>query len=147
MEARIDVPVPELGCSARGYVSEEDVARIDLGVPGRFVPEDLSQPIQDVRLERIAAVGTSVMDLVELSSHYGGGVAARAVSRLGEARIQVPVLGQFMVNGIINVGSGNVACSPVRAVRGTLHVRGRPESFAARFWRHLLKVLVRESGL
>ncbi len=87
------------------------------------------------------------MDLIELSSHYGGGVASRVRTLGGQSARQaehIPVAGQFMLVGHLDdVG----ALPSQRVVRGTLHAGGRGESFAARAWRHLLKVLVRESGV
>lgn len=127
----------------RGYVSEDHVARLDKDKPARFVPEDLSQPSVTVRLEHVAAVGTAAMDMIELSSHYGGGVTARALARPGEGRVQLPITGQFLVSGVVEQSSGD----PGRIVRGTLQASGRPESLIARGWRRLLNVLVRESGL
>ncbi len=126
----------------RGYVSESDVARLDIEAPATFVPEPLDQPRRSVTLEHIAPVGTSTLDIVELASHYGGGVQARLQQRPGEARQLVPVTGQSVVTATI----AEAGASAHRTVRGTLHAQGRPESIVARTWRHVLKVLVRESG-
>lgn len=127
----------------RGYVSEDHVARLDTSQSARFIPEDLNQPSLPVRLDRVAAVGAAAMDLIELSSHYGGGVPARAQTRPGEGREQLPAAGQFLVSGEVD----GDAIEPGRIVRGTLLATGRPESLVARGWRRLLNVLVRESGL
>ncbi len=136
---------PGRACGVRGYVAEEDLARIDMAAPSRFVPEALTAPSRTIRLERVSAVGTGAMDLPELSSHYGGGVAARPITRAGEQRQLVPVTGQFLfVGGVEDAG---VQCEAERSMRGTLHLTGRAESFAARTWRRLLKVTIRESGL
>ena len=133
-----------VSCSVRGYVSEDDVSRIETATTGLFVPEDLTEPTRRVQIERIAGSGTGAMDLIELSSHYGGGVAARSLSRPGDNRVQVPVAGQFLVFGTFSSDGGD--CNRGHASRGTLHLTGRAETLAARSWRNVLKVLVRESG-
>ncbi len=117
---------PGVACGLRGYVAEDNVARIDLAAPGQFVPEVLTSPRLRIRVERISAVGTGAMDLHELSSHYGGGVAARLVSRVGEARQLVPVTGQFLLSGQVVKDEDN--CFIGRSLRGTLHLTGRAES-------------------
>lgn len=136
------------GESVRGYVAEDHVARIDLAASALFVPEDLTLASREVRLGKLAAVGTAAMDLPELASHYGGGVASRSkpaadggASRTAE---HTPVAGQFM---IIGKPVASINAPRNRVVRGTLHAHGKPESLAARAWRQILKVLVRESGL
>ena len=129
--------------AVRGYVSEDNVVRLDKAKLARFVPEDLSQPSVTVRLQQVAAVGTASMDMIELSSHYGGGVLARPLNRQNEGPTQLPVTGQFMVSGVADIA----AYEPNHIVRGTLRASGRPESLVARAWRRLLNVLVRESSL
>ena len=132
------------GCSVRGYISEDDVARLDLTQPAYFVSEDFRQPRIDVSIDQIATAGTAAMEIAELASHYGGAIAARSVTRPREGRTLAPVVGQYLVEGR---ATGNSDCNVSRVVRGTLHVTGRAESFAARGWRHVLKVVVRESGM
>lgn len=127
----------------RGYVSEADVARLDLDAPATFIPEPLDQPRRDVTLKTVAPVGAAALDIVELASHYGGGVMTRLQQRPGEQRQLTPVTGQFVVTGTVVEDAGP---SGHRTVRGALHAQGRPESIVARTWRHVLKILVRESG-
>ncbi len=129
---------------ARGYLNEADVARIDMRRPATFTPETLNDPSRQVTLEHVAPAGADTMDLVELASHFGGGVAARPTQRPGAAREHVPVSGQFLVTGSV-VSSGD--STSARVQRGSLHARGEPQSLAAKFWLQILKVLVRESGL
>ena len=35
---------------------------------------------------------------------------------------------------------------PAQILRGQLHAEGQPESFAAKVWRQIVRVLIRESG-
>jgi hypothetical protein len=56
----------------------------------------------------------------------------------------VPVVGQFLIAGDAGADSGDLA---KKAQRGVLLARGHPESIAARAWRQVLNVLVRESDV
>lgn len=127
----------------RGYVSESDVARLDITVPATFTPEDIGSSRRDVKILSIAPVGTGALDIAELASQHGGSVATRLQQRPGEPRQFVPVTGQFLVTAT-PVDSAHIGGR--RSMRGVLHAHGRAESFVARTWRHILKVLVRESG-
>jgi putative peptide zinc metalloprotease protein len=127
----------------RGYLSEDDVARIDIEAAATFVPERLDQGTTSAKISYVSAVGTGMLDVLELASPYGGAVAARPQQRPGEPRQFTPVTGQFLVTAAIPGGGGSVGG---QIQRGVLHATGRPESMAARTWRHILKVLVRESG-
>ena len=133
------------GHTTRGYVGEEDVGRVDQAATAKFIPEDLGAPSSAVRLQDISRVGVQSVDIADLSSHYGGAVAARPqnATRSGEGKTTVPVTGQFLVSGIVADVSG---LPTGRSLRGTLLVKGRAESLAARAWRQVFKVLIRESG-
>lgn len=133
------------GHTTRGYVGEEDVGRVDQAATAKFIPEDLGAPSSAVRLQDISRVGVQSVDIADLSSHYGGAVAARPqnATRSGEGKTTVPVTGQFLVSGIVADVSG---LPTGRSLRGTLLVKGRAESLAARAWRQIFKVLIRESG-
>jgi putative peptide zinc metalloprotease protein len=134
-------------CWVHGYVSEDDIARIEPGYEATFVPEAVTAARRALRLEAIAAGGSPQLSLAELASPYGGSVAARSIVRPGEPRQLVPVAGQFLVGGSIAPAEGSARCGSGQTARGTLRIAGRAESLAARFWRRLLKVLIRESNL
>lgn len=145
----------------RGYVAEEDVGRIEVAAAARFVPEEpwalpFAAPwgqVREIGIANISAVGTGALAIPELSSHYGGQVAAKANGGR-EERTQTAVAGQFLITGLDRQTAQrreesvtNYGVTPVdRVVRGTLIAQGRSESFASRMMRQLLKVLVRESG-
>jgi putative peptide zinc metalloprotease protein len=131
------------GSVVRGYVSESDVARLDLDAPGIFIPEHIDQPRRAVKLAHISPVGTAALDIAELTSHHGGAVATRQQQRPGEPRQHAPVTGQFLVTA---TPLDHASDGRAHVLRGVLHARGQAESFVARTWRHVLKVLVRESG-
>lgn len=134
------------GASARivrGYVSEDNVARLDLNAMATFVPEQIDHPRLAVQIAHVAPVGVGALDMAELTSHYGGTVATRAPQRGSGNQQLLPVTGQFLVTASV---SSDADRKIVRVGRGVVHAQGQPESIAARTWRHMLKVLVRESG-
>jgi putative peptide zinc metalloprotease protein len=133
-------------CWVQGYVSEDDIARIDIGADATFVPEIVTSSRRALKVDTIATVGSPTLSLSELASPYGGAIAARQISRPGEDRQLVPIVGQFLIGGQVVGTDASAHCGFAHTVRGTLLVNGRAESLAARFWRRLLKVLVRESG-
>lgn len=122
----------------RGYVSEADLARIEPGALGRFVPESVQRPALPVELATIAVGAAAEIQAPELASTHAGPIA---VSETNERRL-VPVSGQYLVT--MNVDSP--ARSPELQARGTAIIVGRPESVLARVWRQTLKVLMREAG-
>jgi putative peptide zinc metalloprotease protein len=134
-------------CWVQGYVSEDDISRIEIGADAKFIPEIVTSSRRHLKIESIATVGSPAILLTALASPYGGAIAARQISRPGEARQLVPVVGQFLIEGQLSGAEATAPCGFEHSTRGTLLVSGRAESLAARFWRRLLKVLVRESSL
>lgn len=125
------------GRQARGYVHEDDLWKIAIGQSASFVPEDPLLAKRRGRLLEVAVAGSRTIDIAYLASVYGGAVPADR-DEGGELR---PRSGRYRV-------TVELEGAPLdRAVRGTLHLEGRPESLAAAFWRRLLQVLVRESGI
>jgi len=136
------------GTVARGYVRENDLQRLDVGRPARFIPDDLSGGSVEVRLEALAIAGSTAIEIAELASHFGGPIAVRASRRAGENRQLVPTHGAFPIKGrvIPNDPAPGHASRPPRIVRGMLHIDGIPESYASAAWRQVVRVLIRESG-
>ncbi len=126
------------GLRARGYLAEAGLARVKPGTRGRFVPEDPSGTSLDVELERVSVAASAVIDIADLAWQYGGAVPTQPDQR----QRPVPVGAQYLVTLKV---TGAVAASR-RTVRGTVWLDGDGESIAAGMWRHVLRVLVRESG-
>ena len=120
---------------ARGYVSEDDVWRIEEGAPVKFIPEDPLGERRTGRLVELVHSGIRVVDLPYLASVYGGAVLSDRIEQ--EIR---PRSGRHAVRIALDGASVD------RVVRGTLHLEAKPESFAAAIWRRVLQVLVRESS-
>lgn len=120
---------------ARGYVSEDDVWRMQEGATVVFIPEDLLGERRTGRLVELVHSGIRVVDLPYLSSVYGGAVP----SDRSEQEIR-PRSGRHAVRIALD------GATVERVARGTLLVEAKPESIAAAVWRRVLQVLVRESN-
>lgn len=121
---------------ARGYLSEEAVARVDVGATGSFVGDFLGQGAQPLSVADIAYAGAAKVDIPSLASAYGGPIAVRET--LDHALI--PETGLYLVTMDLPADADG------RVSRGTAVIAGRRESMAARFWRQIARVLVRETG-
>ena len=121
----------------RGYVDENDAWRLESDDHATFIPEDPLMSRQTARLKEISKAGAHRLDVPYLASLYGGDVASE---RNADGEI-IPRSGQYLVRLAMNDTPWQ------RAVRGTVHLTGKPESFAAAVWRRVLQVVVRESGV
>ena len=122
----------------RGYVSESDLARLKKNASGRFIADDPTQKSVPARLARVDLAGAPALDISELSSVHGGPISVT----LDAHRRAIPAAAQYLVELTPDVSGGDLT----QVVRGVVLLDGTAESFAARIWRRVLKVLVRESG-
>jgi putative peptide zinc metalloprotease protein len=122
-----------------GYLSEADLWRVGEFAAARFVPEVLSEETIPAKVTRIGVGAVATLDRLELASIYGGPVPA---IQDPQQRV-VPTYAVYAVSAELS----GVALNVNQTRRGMLVIDGAPESFLARFWRQVLKVLVRESGV
>lgn len=122
------------------YVAEADLARIAVGTPGVFHPDDLGQPSIAGMVAAIDDGSSRTLPEPALASIHGGDVAVRDIRSAGDALIpESPV---YRV--LIRPDAGLPA--PDRVVRGRVLLQGERESLIARTWRFAVGVLIRESG-
>ena len=121
-----------------GFISEDDIGRIQEGTDGQFVPDAPLQAATDVSVREIAVSGVHDLGILSLASVYGGPISTK---RDGQDRL-VPTQAHYRLSLEANgqLGAG------LTTVRGVVHLDGKPESLLARVWRRTLTVLVRESG-
>jgi putative peptide zinc metalloprotease protein len=138
-DALIAVIGAQTSFAARGYLAEEDVARIKVGAEGVFVPDDILRPTYPVKVANISQSGSSAIEIPALASEYGGriGVQPDPSGRL------VPVQSQFLLE---LAALGPAEGKREQEVRGLVKLDGEPRSFAGRVWRQVARVLIRESG-
>jgi putative peptide zinc metalloprotease protein len=89
-----------------------------------------------VRIER---ANTRILAEPYLASRFGGGIAVREI-KSGE---WVPESAVYRVT----LEPDGAPAAPARVLRGNAALSGTTESLAARAWRRVVAVAVRESGL
>jgi putative peptide zinc metalloprotease protein len=120
------------------YVYESDLDRIAVGDAATFYPEGGFLSALDARITSIDRANTRALPEAYLASRFGGPIPVRETSE----RELVP---ERAVYRIVLVPEPARAAPP-RVLRGRLVIKGSAESLAARAWRSVLAVLVRESG-
>jgi putative peptide zinc metalloprotease protein len=120
------------------YVYEADVQRIAVGSTATFYPDGGFLSSLDARVTTIDRATTRQLPEPYLASRFGGAIPVRETPQ-GEL---VP---ERAVYRIVLVPEHD-AEAPTHVLRGRLVIKGSAESLAARAWRSVLAVLVRESG-
>lgn len=134
----IAVLIGESGVVARGYVAEEDVARIKIATTGIFIPEEPMRSRVDVRVEQIGSGGVAEIEIADLASLHQGRIAVTEDQR----HKILPSSAHYVVNMTVlhDARPGDLS------IRGVVIARGEPVSLLANVWRRALSILVRESG-
>jgi putative peptide zinc metalloprotease protein len=120
------------------YVSEADLARIAVGTPAVFYREEGWGEPANAQVVRIERANARILTEPYLASRFGGGVPVREI-RSGE---WVPESTVYRV-----MLKPDLPAAPDRVLRGHVVLSGVPESLAARAWRRIVAVAIRESGL
>ncbi|HEX9490522.1 MAG TPA: site-2 protease family protein [Stellaceae bacterium] len=120
------------------YVYESDVQRIAVGNTASFYPEGGFLSSLEARVTTIDRANTRLLPETYLASRFGGAIPVRETPQ-GEL---VPERAVYR----IVLAPEHGAEAPARVLRGRLVIKGSAESLAARAWRSVLAVLVRESG-
>jgi putative peptide zinc metalloprotease protein len=123
------------GVRVRGIVRDIDLSRISNGANAQFVPEDVSAPSTNVRLEYIGPVSTVNIAEPVLAQSNGGTIPAEERNgQLIAARSGYEVV-------LRATGAG-----PARLVRGTVRIDAIPVAPFTAAWHQVARVLVREQG-
>lgn len=126
------------GHALRGYLREDDLARVAPGTRGRFIPDDIQLKSSEVTLTDIATAAATTIEVAALAAPYGGPIA---VDEDAEGRL-TPQAGRYPVRL-----EGTAAGQRLpQARRGLVVLDGTPASLLGGLWRHAAGVLVRESG-
>jgi putative peptide zinc metalloprotease protein len=140
-DEEIGVIVTTSELAARGYVSQEDLWRLSHGQDGLFYPDDIKVSPLKVRFREASPIGALTIEIPVLSSVNGGKVETWPQGKNGEL---TPLNASHLVQMDV---TGSIGIAPEQVLRGIVRLEGVPQSFAARTWRHLLKVIVQESGI
>jgi putative peptide zinc metalloprotease protein len=121
------------------YVSEADLARIGVGTPAAFYAEGDWTAAFTAHVTRIERASARILAEPYLVSRFGGAIAVREM-KAGE---WVPENSVYRVM----LAPDTPEAAPARVMRGRIVLEGATESLAARAWRRIVAVAVRESGL
>jgi len=131
--------VAEPGGIVTAYVAEEDMERLDVGMPGKFYPGSGFFPPLKVRIQSLEHAATRDIPQPELPTTVLGGIVP--AKRMPNGRI-VPEQALYKI--ICQVEEGEL---PVQSLSGKVFFDGQRRSFALRFWQAAIGLLIRESGL
>jgi len=122
----------------QGYVPQFDIQRITNSSIGKFVPDDLTRPSIEVKLDTIAYAAVPVIEIATLASVHGGDVAVE----FNDRQQLIPLDAQYLVEA----KPREVIQSPEQVVLGIIELNGIAQSFASRTWNQIGKILIREVG-
>ena len=137
-KSRLLSVVDPTGVIVEAYVGETDLERIAVGDTAKFFAEADSRFEIVLRVQEIARASTRVLTDPTLASIHGGPLAVRATK-------QNALVPDNTVYRVVLVPV-EATLTPERTIRGTIMLQGRAVSLAARAWRALLAVVIRESG-
>jgi putative peptide zinc metalloprotease protein len=137
-KARLLSVVDDGQVNVEAYIDEADLARIAVGDAAVFHAEADDRISVVLRIAEVASASTKVLREPYLASVHGGSIPVRETRNneyIPDRTIYRVMLVPSKIEG-----------PPMRIIRGTVTVRGRPDSIASRLWRSVLAVIVREAG-
>jgi len=120
------------------YLTEKNLARISIGNKGRFYAENTDQNPVSVQLTDIDNANTTVLDEPYHASIYGGNIATTQ-DKQGKLMVNETIYRVILIPDESSIQSEQLS-------RGTVRIKGTPESFLVRIWKYVSAVLLRESG-
>jgi putative peptide zinc metalloprotease protein len=137
-KARLMSVVEPAGALVEAYVDEGDLERLVEGDSARFVAEADSRIEVPLRVAALSRASTRVLTEPSLASVNGGPITVRTQKQ----NELVPDRTLYQVKLV----PSEPQARPQRILRGTVILRGEAVSLAARAWRAVLAVAIRESG-
>jgi len=148
-KSRLLSVVDPAGVIVDAYIDEADLERIARGAEARFIGEADSLVEYPLTIAEIARASTRVLTDPSLASTHGGPIAVRpaqsAQSPQNQPRQQDQLVPDHTVYRVRLLPAGGMP--PIeRILRGHVLMQGEAKSLAARLWRTMLAVVIRESG-
>ncbi len=126
-----------------GYLREADLWRVEAGAAAVFIPELPLAERVTARLTHVSSASAAEIEQAELATPHGGSIDVQGDGGRGDgargARL-VPTSSHYQVSLVTD------ARPTAMRLRGVLLIEGRAESYLSALYRHILKVLVRESA-
>ena len=121
-----------------GVIEGKKLSQVQVDQSAVFIPNEPELDILDARVMEIEDANIQVMDTLYFASTYGGDIAVREDKEKG----LVPEGSLYR----IRFETLDVKQIIPRVVKGEMHIKGEPRSFAFRTYDLIATVLIRESG-
>ena len=122
----------------QGVIAGKNLAQVKVDQKATFIPDEPELDTVEAKVVEIEDANIQVMDTLYFASIYGGEVAVREDKEKG----LVPEESLYR----IKFQPVNLQETIPRVVRGEMHIKGEPRSFAFRIYDLVATVLIRESG-
>ena len=122
-----------------GYLTEASLESVKPGDRARFYMENRDTPAIDCTVHEIAPTSSRTLNAPCLASVYGGDIPVRPGK--GDALIPHESLYRIILTPVIPDGE-----RIHQVVRGSVLIRGKPQSLIHRAWVSVIATLIRESG-
>jgi putative peptide zinc metalloprotease protein len=120
------------------YIGESDLGRVHPGASARFYPENGDAPVE-LRVASIGSASVRTLDVQDLASVYGGGVAVR---KDGEGKL-VPESAIYRATLV----PARASVPIVKRLRGTVTIDADRSGLLSRIYRRAVALVIRESEL
>jgi len=121
------------------YIGESDLALVHPGARARFYPENGDTPV-DLTVQSVGTASVRTLDVMDLASVYGGGVAVRKDPQ-----------GKFVPDSAVYrallVPVDDAAAPISKRLRGSVSIIADRSGFLGRIYRRAAAVVIRESNL
>jgi putative peptide zinc metalloprotease protein len=120
------------------FIGEADLARVHPGASARFFPENGDAPVA-LTVQSVSTSSVRVLDLPDLASIYGGGLAVRRDSEnqlVPESAVYRAVLVPQRTTSVVN-----------RRLRGSVSIEADRSSLIGRVYRRAVALIISESQL
>ncbi|MBT7952623.1 MAG: biotin/lipoyl-binding protein [Gammaproteobacteria bacterium] len=121
-----------------GVIEGKKLSQVQVNQSAVFIPNEPELDVLDARVMEIEDANIQIMDTLYFASTYGGDIAVREDKEKG----LVPEESLYR----IRFETLDVKYIVPRVVKGKMHIKGEPRSFAFRTYDLIATVLIRESG-
>lgn len=122
-----------------GYLTEASLESVKPGDSARFYMENRDAPAIGCTVHEIAPTSSRTLNALYLASVYGGDIPVSLEKE--DMLIPYESFYRIILTPVIPDGK-----HPHQVVRGSVLVRGKPQSLIHRAWVRVIAVLIRESG-
>ncbi len=124
--------------TVQGVIEGKNLAQVRVSQPAVFIPNELELDVVEATVSEIENANMQVLDSMYFASTYGGDIAVRE----DDQKQLVPESSIYK----IKFKPAKIDQAITRVVKGEVHIKGDPRSFAFRTYDLIATVLIRETG-